>query len=178
MDRMAVMTARWGLRMIVDDHVQTWSLRVGADRRADVRRHAGWYYGVPSLAAAPFLWVDLRLQGVAQLLAGVAVFTALLFGLLALVFNTGVSLRKDGNALGNAHDVRQTVADMRANVTYAAVVAITLAMVLVAAAALTPATKPLGWGWTPVLLWLFLHLGLTLMTVLERFRTAFNYLTR
>lgn len=70
------------------------------------------------------------------------------------------------------------VADVCANATYAAVVAIILAMTLVVGAALTPPVHGLAWGWTPVLVFLFVHLALTLLTILARFRTAFNYLTR
>jgi hypothetical protein len=178
MSDVAVMTARLGLRSVFDDHSATWTLRVGAAGARDRQRAFAWYYGLPSLAALPFFWIDLQVQGVGQLLAGVAVFTALLFGLLILIFNTGLALRKDGNSLASAHDVKRVIADLRANVTYAALVAITLAMVLVVAAALTPSTKGLAWGWTPALVWLFLHLGLNLLTILARFRTAFNYITR
>lgn len=169
---------RFGLRTVIDDHVQTWSLRVGVERTSDMRRAAARYYLLPTASALPLVKWHVEIQGVGQLLAGVAVFTALLFGLLVLMFNTGITLRKDGSGLGSAHDLRRVVADLRANVTYAAVVAITLAMVLVVAAALTPPTRGLAWGWTPVILWLFLHLGLTLLTILARFPTAFNYITR
>ncbi len=169
---------RLHLRTVIEDHVETWSVRVGAERTHDRRWAAAWYYLLPTVAALPFLKWHVEIQGVGQLLAGVAVFTALLFGMLVLMFNTGIALRKDGSVLTNAHDLKRLVADLRANITYAAVVAIALAMVLVVAAALTPPTRGLAWGWTPLILWLFLHLGLTLLTILARFRTAFNYITR
>lgn len=169
---------RLGLRTIVDDHVQTWSVRTGAQRTSDRRRAATWYYGTPLALAAPLLVWHVEVQGVGQLLSGVAVFTALLFGLLVLMFNTGLAVRKDAKALTNAHDTRRVVADVRANATYAAVVAIILAMTLVVGAALTPPVHGLAWGWTPLLVFLFVHLALTLLTILARFRTAFNYLTR
>lgn len=175
---MTTLDRRLGLRTVLDDHIQTWSVRVGAQRTSDRRRAAAWYYGIPLVLAAPPLHWHLKIQGVGQLLSGVAVFTALLFGLLVLMFNTGLALRKDGQVLANAHDIRRVVADVRANTTYAAVVAITLAMTLVAAAALTPPAHGLGWGWTPALVFLFVHLVLTLLTILARFRTAFNYLSR
>ena len=62
--------------------------------------------------------------------------------------------------------------------TYAAVVAIVLAMTLVVAAALASPDRGLSRGWSPVLVFLFWNLALTLLTILSRFRTAFNYLTR
>jgi hypothetical protein len=169
---------RLGLRLVVDDHVQTWSVRTGPKRTRDRRQAAVWYYGVPLVLAAPLLRWHVEVQGVGQLLSGVAVFTALLFGLLVLMFNTGLALRKDAKALANAHDTARVIADARANTTYAAVVAVVLAMTLVVAAALTPPVEGLAWGWAPVLVFLFSHLALTLLTILGRFRTAFNYLTR
>lgn len=172
------MDRRLGLRTVLNDHVQTWSVRAGAQRASDRRRAAAWYYGVPLALAVPLLRWHVGVQGVGQLLSGVAVFTALLFGLLVLMFNTGLALRKDGKALANAHDTGRVVADVRANTTYAAVVAIVLAMTLVVGAALTPPVHGLAWGWTPALAFLFVHLALTLLTILARFRTAFNYLNR
>lgn len=178
---------RLGLRAVVEDNVETWSLATGDARRSDRRRGAAWYYLVPTITALPFLFWRVELQGVAQLLAGVAVFTALLFALLGVVFNMGVTLRKDGAAISSAHDLRRVIADLRANITYAAVVGITLSLVIVGAAVTTapasavttpPSTGGLAWWWAPPLVWLFVHLGLSLLTILRRFRTAFNYVTR
>jgi hypothetical protein len=175
---MAAMTQPLGLRAVFQDNAETWSVRVGEAGQHDRRKAALWYYGVPTLGALVLVVVHVRVHGVGQLLSGVAVFTALLYGLLILIFNTGVTLRKDGNALESAHDIRRVVADLRANVTYSALVAITLAIVLVAAAASGESAKGLPWWWAPVLAWLFVHLGLNLMTILGRVRTAFNYITR
>lgn len=169
---------RLGLRTIVRDHVDTWSWRVGREGARERRRTALWYFAVPTAVAAPFLRWHLELQSVGQLLSGVAVFTALLFGLLVLMFNTGVALRKDRAQLSSAHQVQEVVADLRANVTYAILVAVSLSIVLVTAAALTPSSHGLAWGWTPVIVWLFVHLGLTMLTILRGFRTAFNLITR
>jgi hypothetical protein len=177
---MAVMssTNRLGLRSVVDDHVQTWSLRGGSDRKRDLVAAVGWYYGGPTLLGSVFYFAHVKLLGVGQLLAGVSVFSGLLFGMLILIFNTGLSLRKDAAAFASAHDVRRTIADLRANVTYTVIVAISLALLLVVAAASNNPAKGLPWGWTPFIAGLFLHLGLNLLTILARVRTAFNVLTR
>jgi hypothetical protein len=175
---MAVMTQPLGLRVVFQDNAETWSVRAGEDGKRDRRKAVLWYYGAPTLPALILVRVHVNVHGVGQLLSGVAVFTALLYGLLILIFNTGVTLRKDGKALESAHDIRRVVADLRANVTYSALVAITLAIVLVAAAASGESAQGLSWAWAPVLVWLFVHLGLNLMTILGRVRTAFNYLTR
>lgn len=166
------------------DYIETWSIRTGQGLRRDQKKSFAKYYLVPILFALPFFFFHFELQGVGRLLSGVAIFAALLFGLLILMFNTGMTLRKDGNAFKTAHNLKRTVSDLRANVTYAAVVAIVLALVLaVAAGVTTPATstnlvRGLGWGWTPPIVWLFSHVGLTLLLILRRLRTAFSYATR
>lgn len=169
---------RVGLRQIVGEHVETWSMAVGPQRTHDRWASGLWYLAAPAVATLPFLRWHLELLGVSQILSGVAVFTALLFGLLVLIFNTGVTLRKDGHLFGNAHDLKGVVSDLRANVTYALVIALLLDVVLITGAAVTDPTMGLAWGWTPAIVWLFLHLGLTLFTILRRLRTAFNYITR
>lgn len=134
-----------------------------------------------------------------------SVFTALLFGLLFLVFNLAVTMRKDGKAIANAHDLSTIVRDLRSIITYSIVVAVVMVVVLAvstqfAAAAtggapvVTPSPLPsqsgpavpvasdpssaLSWVWTPILIWLGVHLVLNILSVLTRFRTAFNYLAQ
>lgn len=177
---------RLGIKALVEDNVETWSLATGDARRRDRQRGFVWYYLVPTLVSVPLLLWRVELQGVTQILAGVAIFTALLFALLGVVFNMGVTLRKDGAAISSAHDLRRVIADLRANITYAAAVGIALSLVIVLGAVTTPSgttTSPptsagLPWGWAPLVTWLFVHLGLNLLTILRRFRTAFNYVTR
>lgn len=137
-----------------------------------------WYYVVPLAPVLALVVWRVPMRSAGQLLSGATIFTALLFGLLILIFNTAVTLRKDGDALTSAHDLRRLIQDLRANVTYAAAVAVVLALVLVAAAAVSPPGGALHWGWTPPVAWLALHLALTLLTVLRRLRTAFNYIAR
>ncbi|WP_074698580.1 hypothetical protein [Arthrobacter crystallopoietes] len=170
--------------MVFDDHVETWSSAVGQQQRNERRRAGLKYFGIPTALALPFLFVHFRLQGIAQLLSGVTIFTALLFGLLVLMFNTGIAVRKDSAIFEHAHDLKLVISDLRANVTYAAVVAVCLSLLLAIAAAITspPSTvDPVGglsWWWTPICIWFFTHLGLTLLMILRRLRTAFNYVSR
>jgi len=170
---------RLGLRAMFTDNAATWTMQLDDNEaRADRRRAFAWFYGVPVLTAAPFLIWHVHLGGLGQILSGVSVFTALLFGLLGVIFNLGVTLRKDGAAIASAHDLRQVVGDLRANVTYSIIVGVTLAGSLVVAAATTPANQATPWGYTPAVVGLFVHLALNLLAVLRRFRTAFNYITR
>jgi hypothetical protein len=169
---------RLGFKAIYRDHSATWTQRTGRRGDRDRRRAFVWYFGIPTVSAAPFVRWHFEVQGLGQLLAGVGVFTALLFGVLILMFNTGVTLRKDSSAISNAHGLRQLIGDIRANATWAIIVSFALALTLIVAAALTPASAGVRWGFTPAIVWLFLHLGLTLLTILRRLRTAFNYITR
>lgn len=172
------------LRDIWLDNADTWSLRTGADAKRDRRRAARILFGAPILVAGALLllaYLDqaIILYNAGQLLAGVAVFTALLFALLVLMFNTGLAVRKDAGTLVNAHGLQRLIADLRANVTYSACVAILMASLLVVAVATDRIPRDgLHWAWTPVLAMLGLHLVLNLAVVLTRLRTAFNYLTR
>lgn len=174
----ALEARRLGIRQMYRDHRDTWTQRDGEEGTRDRRAAATWFFGVPTVLASVFLVRQVHLEGLGQLLSGVAVFTALLFGLLVLMFNTGVTLRKDGTALANAHGLRELVADLRANTTWAIVVGFSLALILVVAAASTSPQEQTPWGFTPIVVWLAAHLTLTLLTILRRFRTAFNYITR
>ncbi len=174
----SVVEQKLGLKAIFRDHAATWTSRTGTDGASDRRRAVLWFFGVPSAPAAILLVVHVHLQSIGQILSGVSVFTALLFGLLILMFNTGVTLRKDAAAITNAHGLRQLISDIRANATWAIIVGFTLAMLLVIAAATTATDESTPWGFTPPVAWLFVHLGLTLMAILRRLRTAFNYITR
>lgn len=172
------------MRVMLHDYEQTWAgPRTGAlissRTRAIVR-----LYLTPTVPAAVFLIVHVRLGTVTPFLTSMSVFTALLFGLLTLIFNTAVTLRKDEKSLQNAHGLSEIIKDMRAIVTYTIFVALALVITLAVGAAFTEAQNPkhpdagqvVSWWWTPVYVWLAIHMLLNLGDVLVRFRTAYNYL--
>ncbi|MDA2893408.1 hypothetical protein PDG61_21010 [Mycolicibacterium sp. BiH015] len=174
----ALLERRTGVQAIWKDHLETWSdSPVGRVAKVDRRKWAVWFFGVPTVGAAPFFFFHFNLNGIGQILAGTSVFTGLLFGLLGVIFNMGVTLRKEGDKFPNAHNLPVAIADLRANITYAIIVGFVLSVTLGIAAGVSTSAA-LAWGWTPAIVWLFIHLGLTLLMVLRRFRTAFNYITR
>lgn len=174
----ALLERRTGVQAIWKDHLETWSDSSNARAvKSDHRKWAAWFFGLPTLSASPFLFWHVHLYGIGQLLAGTAVFTGLLFGLLGVIFNMGVTLRKEGEKFPNAHNLPVAIADLRANITYAIGIGFILSSTLGVAAAVS-STAALAWGWTAPIAWLFEHLALTLLMVLRRFRTAFNYITR
>jgi len=167
------------------DYVDSWSNTSGVERARDRKRAAAYFYLPPSLLAIFFLARPTSLMTVTPFLTALSVFTGLLFGLLIMVFNTTITLRKDGAALKNAHGLDVVIADLRATVTYSIVVAGLLVILLSIASATgipdphTPSAAPrVGWGWTPAFVWLAVHLILNVGKILERIRTAFRYINQ
>jgi len=180
---MAVIAVLPGMKTMWRDYYDSWTDLSGRAAQRARRRVAVRYFVVPTVVASPFLVWHIEMPTVAPFLTAMSVFTALLFGLLFLVFNLAVTLRKDSESIASAHDLPALVEDMRATITYTIVVAITLVAALTLASVLLTTTTPgpltgYGWAWTPILVWGGTHLGLNLMKVLERFRTAFNYISR
>lgn len=200
---MAVITMNPGqFRMIFRDYRDSWTSLTGQPARRARRKAAMYFYGIPSVVAIALLFWHVELTSITPYLTAMSVFTALLFGLLFLVFNLAVTLRKDGVAIGNAHGLGTVISDLRATISYTIVVAVALVLLLAIATGFmapgvsvaptiptpAPTTAPapasavgesvLHWGWTPALAWLALHLVLNVLKILERFRTAFNFISR
>ncbi|OKH72904.1 hypothetical protein EB72_19800 [Mycobacterium sp. SWH-M1] len=174
----ALLERRTGVQALWKDHVETWSDSMTKSEVTSERRKLFiWFFGVPTLAAVPPILWHFNLNNVGQILTGTGVMTALLFGLLGVIFNMGVTLRKEGDKFPNAHNLPRAISDLRANATYAIVVGFILSLTLGVASAVSK-TPVLAWGWTPPVVWLVVHLVLTLLMILRRFRTAFNYITR
>ncbi|WP_156464590.1 hypothetical protein [Aeromicrobium sp. Root495] len=167
---------KFGLVTIFRDHRDTWSATSGAAQRMDLIRGYIWYFGWPTLAGGVFVFVRFEMTAADKLLPAVSVFTALMFAMLGLTFNVGVSLKNAGGK--KASTTLATIKDLRANITWAILVAFALIATLVLITLLDDPANGTAWGWSPVVVALAYHLLLTLLTVLARFRTAFNYLTR
>lgn len=174
------------LPTILRDYGESWTSLSGRPAVIARRQAAAYFYGIPSLVALVFVRWHVWLPPVAPFLTASTVFTALLFGLLFLVFNLAVTLRKDKDVFRSAHGLGTVVDDLRATISYTIVVAILLVVALSVASGflVSSNSKVLGspqilpWGWTPVLAWLTTHLMLNVFKILERFRTAFNYISR
>lgn len=169
---------------IIQDHIGTFSGAIRTEKwKKEIRKTSAIQYGLPAITAGPFLWpVHLQLGGITPLLSIATVLTGLLFALLVLLFNTTIAIKKDGYLFESAHDVFRVIDDLRINVTYAIVTSLLLCGALAAAAAVgMPAAhqpQTLPWVWTPLLVFLIVHIGLTSVMILSRFRKAFNYIAR
>lgn len=168
---------------LVADHVDTFSISP-VRSRARFERVRGYLVqlALPMVPAAAVLWWDVRVHGAGQLMSGLAVLTGLLFGLLFLVWTTGIQLRENRRWTASDHVVT-IVDDLRANVTYASMVSLLLVSALVIASATTaepPEGQPdpgLDTWWSAGLVWLAVHLVLVLLNVLQRLRSAYSELT-
>jgi hypothetical protein len=168
--RISRRVARSSIFRLLADNAETWSTQVGRPRRIARRKAILRYYLLPALLSAPLIFIPVCIANPSPLLSGLSVFTALLFGLMFLVFNLGVTIRKDSAVFTNAHGVRRVVSDLRANVTYTACIAVALVIVTVFALATSPSDNTLPSQWTPLLSWLGIHMVFNLLTILIRVR--------
>lgn len=133
------------------------------------------FAGMPILTGSALWLFDFRLKDTASVLAGLAVFTALLFGLVIFVFQLRVQIKSDGR-----DHVRPRIAvlidETFANVTYSVIVGIATTVVGLVAAAI--ADKEAGApDWISALLAaLGLHLVLTILMCLKRVNSAYQQL--
>lgn len=190
-------------RTVFRDYRDSWTSLTGQPARIARRKAALWFYGLPTLLAVALLVWHVEIPTLAPFLTAMSVFTALLFGLLFLVFNLAVTVRKDTPTFANAHGLGTVISDLRATISYTIVVAVALVVLLAMATAFTTSAAPIVsvpptpspnsqspievdmgtfevplWWWSPPLTWLALHLILNVLKILERFRTAFNFISR
>ncbi len=131
----------------------------------------------------PFFFIHFQLQSISEILSGMAILTALLFGLLVLMFDTGLFLRQNRSEFKSAHDIKGVITDLRMNVTYAVLLSLFLLFFsVVASVTATPKSEGvdggISWLWSPFLIALFVHFSYTLILILKRLRQAFNYIDR
>jgi hypothetical protein len=167
---------------ILVDHIETFSMRTGAAGRRDRWLAAAREYLTPLIPAVLVLWLNVRPHAVAELVAGLAILTALLFALLILVWQQGISIRND-KRWKTTDPVVTMVDDLRANLTYASALSLTLVAGLVVAAATAPQAPEgqpdpgLPLWWAVPLTWLAAHQVLVLAGILRRLRTTYLELT-
>lgn len=108
----------------------------------------------------------------APVLAGVAVFTALLFALLVNVLTLAVKLRRDEGLRTESRIVRD-VEELFANVSWSVVVGLLLVSLLVPAAAVADPAHPMPQWLAGLLAGVFAHLVITVIMAVSRLNHAF-----
>lgn len=104
---------------------------------------------------------------VGAILAGVGVFTALLFGLLVNVLNLSIKLRRDED-LPIANRVVKNVGELFTNVAWSVLVGLVLVVALIAAASTHKPEDALSPWWVGILTTLLLHLIVIVVQALLR----------
>jgi hypothetical protein len=162
-------TAKWSVSEIVRDHLGT--LR---DARSNRYRTSDFFafYAAPIVVAVGAYFTGFKLQGIEAAVGGVAIYTALLFGMLIHVFQLRIRVA-DSETLRASIRLGRLIDELESNVAYAVLVGIAATSALVIAASLLGTTNPLPRGASSVLTALFVHLILSTFLVLKRVRAAY-----
>lgn len=168
------MASKSNVLPIVTDHYAT--LVHGRTEKPRILDYA-FQLGFP-LAAGLVVWLrDVRLRELGGALGGLAVFTALLFGLLVFVFQLRIQAASDPR-LGRGHRVLELIDELYSNVGYSVLVGI----VVTAAGMVATTTSDGDMGSAPwvsgALATLTLHLVIVVLMCLKRARAAYNSVAR
>ncbi|MGU3652511.1 hypothetical protein [Mycolicibacterium sp. A43C] len=136
----------------------------------------GLFVGMPVAVGLAVLYADFRMKDTAAMLAGLAVFTALLFGLVIFVFQLRVQIKDDGRDRERPR-LAKLVDYTFANVTYSVIVGIVTTVVAVVTAAISdPELGAPAWI-CALLTALALHLVLTILMCLKRIHSAYQQIS-
>lgn len=172
---MRISFGRLGVRAIARDHVGTWT-ETGADEKQH-KSPSDWvlFVLIPAGVGLVAALTGVRLYNVEAILAGAAILTGLLFGLLVHVLSLGLHLAGDENVKPGSLIARLTD-QLRSNITWACAVGLVLTGFTAAVGALSRDLTQTGsapWA-TGVITALGLHLGLTLLMILKRIRSTYR----
>ncbi|GAA4737507.1 hypothetical protein [Actinomycetospora chibensis] len=156
-----------------------WPFAIAADHYRTFKDHGTgrWsvsdfvtYLGIPLAAVGVAAWFDARAQGLPQVLTAVSILTGLSFSLFTLVFT--LSARAvDADDHGMQSLLLDLADQVRANVSYGALVGITLTALLGALVMFTDTTKPAGSVTTWLIIFLGVQMLLTIFMVIRRVRS-------
>lgn len=172
---MRLSLGRLGLRDMVHDHVDTW-VETGLDER-EHPSSSDWilFVAVPVTGGLAALIAGVRLYSLDAVLAGGAILTGLLFGLLVHVLALGLQLSGDPKVIRGSRLAR-LVDQLRANITWACLVGLVLSAISTAVASATRRLDDVGTApWvSAIVIALALHLGMTLLMILKRVRSTYR----
>lgn len=169
--------SRFSVLPIIADHART--LRDQQTRRprwADL----AVLYVVPVAAASWSRYNGVRLQGIGELLGGLAILAGFLFTLVIFVFQLRMTVTNDPRVMA-AGLLPRLIDQIFATVSYAVLVGLaTTGVAMAAAATRSVDTKgdlqPVNVWWSATFVALALHLGLLLVTALRQTRVAYRQL--
>lgn len=128
--------------------------------------------GVP-LATGTAVGYYFRLHDMASYIAGVAVFTGLLFALVVYVFQLRMQLLSDPSVPRDGK-LAGFIDQVFANVSYAVVVGVTATIASIAAAVTADGAGRINAIWSGVVVALGVHLMLVVLMCIKRLRAAYR----
>lgn len=176
------MTTKVSPRAIIADHYET--LRHQGTSKPSVADYT-WVVALPIVASAAFYWLDLRVTDFGQVLAGVAILTGFIFGLIVFVFQLRLSHAANGDSRRGESILAGLLNELFTNVVYTAFVGILTAVALIAVGAVggvvpegVAASGQLSRLGSAVIVLLGAHFLVTLMMCIKRLYTAYNRAAR
>jgi len=163
------MSSKWAVGEIVREHYSTF---VDAETR---KPHLADYLGMVVVPAGAGVALGLRgahIEGIGDILAGVAVFTGGLFVMLIQVFPLAQRLSDDPRLAGQRR-IAELVDELEKNLSYAVVIGLVTVGLLMAAAAMTSTKDKVSPAMTGALVAVLLHLLLTTFMTLKRLRAVY-----
>lgn len=134
------------------------------------------FVGLPAGVGLILGFSEFRLHDIASMLAGLAVFTALLFGLVIFVFQLRVQVKDDGRDRQRPK-LASLIDELFANVTYSVIVGIVTTVFAVIAASISDDAGAPVWI-SGVVAALAFHLVLTILMCLKRVHSAYQQLRK
>ncbi|MER5458927.1 hypothetical protein ABT008_29595 [Micromonospora sp. NPDC002389] len=166
------MSAKWSVTPIIKKQLSTLVDQNDPKQRPRLGDYLG-LFGVPLTLATAAFFTEFRLRGVEGLLAGVAIFTALLFGLLVHVFTLGLRITDDPR-ISKSGKTAQLVDQLQGNVAYAVLVGLFTTTVLIVGVSTTLKDHALGVPISTVTVFSICHLLLIMLMALKRTQAAYE----
>jgi len=163
-------TAKWSVRFLIKDQLDTFVSE--RTRRPWIPDYLAFFAAPTVLGAAAFLF-QFRFEGVDGILAGVVIFTGLLFALVIHVFSLGLRVTDDPR-IGARSRTSRLIDQLQANVSYSVLVGIVATVVLAVASSTTGSGHRIGKLMTAILVAVLVHLILTMLMVLKRMRSTYR----
>jgi len=166
--------AKWSVSFLIKDQLDTF---------VSERTHKPWipdyiaFFAAPiALGSIAFLF-HFRFENVDGILAGVTIFTGLLFALVIHVFTLGLRITDDPR-IGSGTRTSRLIDQLQTNVSYAVLVGIVTTVALAVASSTTDSGHRVGRVMTAILVILLAHLVLTILMILKRMRSAYREFRR
>jgi hypothetical protein len=162
-------TAKWSVQVLIKDQLDT--LVSERTQKPWIPDYLGFFV-LPIVLGVASFFLHFRLISVDGILAGIAVFTALLFALVIHVFSLGLRVTDDPRIGGRSRTSR-LVDQLQANVSYAVFIGILATIALSVASGTTDSKYRVGRIMTAILVVILTHFVMTTLMILKRMRAAY-----